>query len=89
MTRDITGDIGPLHERGTAPTVPMYSFDRPAYVLWQAVFDGLLQRGWSEASALAWLQSKGPRHMFDGDATNWVRFVGARIALTADSRYID
>ena len=63
--QDITGDIGPLYPSG-APAIPMYSFDRPSTILWQAAYDGMRAEGCTHEQATEWLQSKGPRWMLDG-----------------------
>ena len=65
--RDITAEIGPMfNELQKAPALPMYSYERPAYQLWQAVFEGLRVGGMSEEQAIEWLQSKNPRWALDG-----------------------
>ena len=66
MARDITADIGPLYRDGWDPKIPMYSYERPAYILWQAVFEGLQEGGMTEEQAIDWLQSKNPRRVLDG-----------------------
>lgn len=66
MARDITADIGPLYRSGWDPKIPMYSYERPAYIFWQAVFEGLQEGGMTEEQAIDWLQSKNPRWVLDG-----------------------
>lgn len=85
--RDISGDIGSLLVRPAEPAIPMYSFDRPARMLWQCVYDGLIARGWSDADAIAWLQSRGPRHLLDGIAREWISDLADRVAGVADRSY--
>jgi hypothetical protein len=84
--QDITSDIGPLHQSG-APAIPMYSFDRPATILWQAVYDGMRAGGCTHEQATEWLQSKGPRWMLDGTLGEQLEAlghdVGSRCAPTA------
>jgi uncharacterized protein YjiS (DUF1127 family) len=65
---DITGKIGPLF-RGTFDNAewPMYSYERAAYTLWNAIGKGLAMRGWTESEIKAWLQSKEARWALDGD----------------------
>jgi len=49
--QDITADIGPLYPNAET-TIPMYSFDRPATILWQGVYDAMRADGFPrEASA--------------------------------------
>lgn len=80
MARDITGDIGNLYAPSTGCVVPMYSFERPAFQFWQGVFDGLIDKGLSEAEAFEWLQSKDARHMLDGPTGEWLRGIGRAAA---------
>jgi predicted transcriptional regulator len=63
---DITGEIGPLWQSSEAPEWPMYSYARPASILWNAIANELHARGWSEAQIKEWLQSKEPRWALDG-----------------------
>ena len=79
MARDITADIGPLYRDGWDPKIPMYSYERPAYIFWQAVFEGLVEAGKTEEQAIDWLQSKGPRHMLDGPIGEVLRDIGRRV----------
>ncbi len=65
MINDISADIGPLYEKSTKTTIPMYSFDRPAVALWQGVYEGMIEAGCSHKQATDWLQSKEPRWLFD------------------------
>ncbi len=44
----------------------MYSYDTPAYTLWDAVARGLMSKGCTQAEAEAWLRSKGARWALDG-----------------------
>lgn len=56
---DLTGHIGPLMpELYDGCQWPMYSFDRPAHVLWNAIGKQLHAQGWSDAKIKEWLQSK-------------------------------
>lgn len=64
--RDITGEVCGFHP--PSGTVPMYSFDRPAYNFWQGAFCALIEFGMSEKQAFDWLQSKSPRWMLDNHA---------------------
>jgi hypothetical protein len=61
---DITGNIGPL---AGDTKWPMYSYDRPAYMLWNAIADELYNRGRSLPKIKKWLQSKSTRWALDGD----------------------
>jgi hypothetical protein len=59
---DITGDIGPLY---IMCKVQMYSFTRPATLLWQGFYEGLRAKGMTHKQAIAELQCKSVRHMLD------------------------
>jgi hypothetical protein len=72
--RDITVDIG-QYGNG-AHEIPIYSYERPAYILWQAVFEGLIESGKTEAQAIEWLQSKSARWALDTDLGNDLRALG-------------
>jgi hypothetical protein len=78
LSRDITGDIG---ERYPSPParIPMFSYSRPAWILWQSVFDGMIQAGKTEDEAFAWLQSKNPRLLLDAELGDRLRLIGLEI----------
>ena len=63
--QDSTADIGPRYA-GPDPTIPMYSFARPATILWQGVYDAMRADGCTHEQAIGWLQSKGARWALDG-----------------------
>ncbi len=64
--RDITAEIGPLVKMGE-PSIPMYSFDRPATIFWQGVYDSMRAEGCNHQQVVDWLQSKFPRWALDGE----------------------
>lgn len=86
--RDITADIGPLYQSG-APTIPMYSFDRPSTILWQAVYDAMREAGCSDKKATEWLQSKAPRWLLDGEHGDKLRALGHEIGKRAAASGVD
>ena len=45
---------------------PMYSFEQPAYIVWNSITRALMARGWSEDQVKEWLQSKEARWALDG-----------------------
>lgn len=49
------------------PEIPMYSYERPAWIVWNAIAKTLHERGWSEPQIVEWLQSKQPRWALDSD----------------------
>jgi hypothetical protein len=66
---DITGKIGPLflmHSESRIPEWPMYSYERPAYMLWNTIYNRLREHGWTEEQAGDWLKSKEPRWALNG-----------------------
>ena len=63
---DITDKIGPLYVAPEPPEWPMYSYDRPSYLLWNAIAKSLHERGASDDQIKEWLQSKEPRWALDG-----------------------
>ena len=86
--RDITGDIGQAYNIGP-PTIPMYSFDRPATILWQAVYDAMREAGRTDAQATEWLQSKSPRWLLDGEHGDKLRALGVEIGRRAAAAGVD
>jgi hypothetical protein len=90
---DITGSIGPFSPNRkywdiktdtlvTEPPYPMYSYERPAYILWQAIYEGIRERGFTHKQAIEWLQSKGPRWALDGELGDKLRELGSEYAKT-------
>lgn len=75
---DCTGKIGNLFDYNPQPEWPMYSFDRPSRIVWNAVAGKLHAAGWSDARIKEWLQSKATRWALDGD-------LGNALAATAES----
>jgi len=64
---DITGKIGPLWPIKSGSDWPMYSYERPAYMVWNAIAETLHENhGWTEKQIKDWLQSKSPRWALDG-----------------------
>ena len=67
---DITGKIGPLFPKmwiDNPPKWPMYSFDTPAYEVWNTIGSVLNDRGWTEDQIEEWLRSKLARWAMDGE----------------------
>jgi hypothetical protein len=77
---DISGKIGQLGEKECE--WPMFSYDRPSYVLWGAVANALHDRGWSETEIKDWLQSKEPRFALDNALGDAIRALGDLFAST-------
>jgi hypothetical protein len=77
--QDISGDIGDRVYNSDCSN-PMYSFSRPAYILWQGFYDGLRQRGLSHEQAMDEMQSKGTRWMLDGEASKKIERLGQKMA---------
>jgi hypothetical protein len=79
---DCTGDIGPLFPRPNVNpvTCPMYSFERPAFTLWNAIGAGLHAKGWTEEQIRWWFQSKAARHHFDGALGEALEQIGKEYA---------
>ena len=62
---DITARIGSIHTPDERAEWPMYSYDRPAYILWNAIANVLHAKGWTEDEIKNWLQSKDARWALD------------------------
>lgn len=85
MKIDITAKIGPMFgpvDFGGDPEWPMYSFARPAYIVWNAIANQLYERGWTENEIQEWLQSKAARWALDGDLGTKLEFLGRDFAKT-------
>lgn len=81
-SRDFTDKIGSL--ANDAPW-PMYSFNRPAYMLWDALANGLCNRGWTDEQIKEWLQSKGPRWALDGSLGDKLKAIAHEYANTIET----
>jgi hypothetical protein len=77
---DCTGQIGNLYNFNLNPEWPMFSFDRPAYTLWNAIAGQLHEAGWSDERIKEWLQSKETRWALDGDLGDALRELGRAYA---------
>lgn len=76
---DCTGKIGPLNAWAglSPPEWPMFSFDRPSHIVWNAIAANLNKRGWSDKRIKEWLASKNTRWACDGS-------LGDELAALAD-----
>ncbi len=73
---DISDKIGDLFPN-KKPEWPMYSYDRPASILWNAIAGQLHEAGWSDTKIKDWLQSKSTRWALDGDLGDAIRNLAA------------
>ena len=84
---DISADIGPMAHHASIPTtIPMYAYARPASILWQAVFEGMIESGKTEKQAIEWLQSKGPRYCLDGTIGDQLRELGLALGRSKECK---
>jgi hypothetical protein len=81
---DITDKIGPLWINPEPPQWPMYSFNRAAYTLWNAIASELDKLGWTEEQIKTWLQSKGARWALDMDLGDALEALGRKYAHTLE-----
>jgi hypothetical protein len=82
---DITGKIGPMFPEqwvNNPPEWPMYSYERPAWILWNAIAHSLAQRGLTEEQIKTWLQSKDARLALDDKLGDMLRELGDTFAKT-------
>jgi hypothetical protein len=77
---DCTGHIGQLFKSDCE--WPMYSFDRPSYIFWNAVAKTFHGAGWSDDQIREWLQSKDPRYALDGSLHEAIEAVAEDFAKT-------
>ena len=83
MTVDITAKIGelfPIHTAERPPEWPMYSFDRPSRILWNAIARRLIDAGWTEDQIKEWLQSRMTRWALDFSLGEAIARIGAEYA---------
>jgi len=83
---DITCKIGPLFEHKESE-IPMYSYDRPAYLFWNGVAKGLKKSGATNKEIQWWLQSKCARWMLDGMGEEVEKF-GEKCGKEQDIKYM-
>lgn len=76
---DITGRIGDMFPIQN-PEWPMYSFGRPAYILWNEIANALVKKGWTEDEIKYWLQSKDTRWALDWSLGDMIREVAIKYA---------
>lgn len=79
---DLSGHIGPMYKPNEEPAWPMYSFDRPAHVLWNAIGKQLHKQGWTDTQIKDWLQSKSTRWALDGTLGTLIEELGTEYAKT-------
>jgi len=90
---DITATVGPLFPHyqspDNPPEWPMYSFDRPARILWNAIGKRLAEKGWPQNEIKDFLQSKETRWLLDGDLGDALERLGKAYAdcLVEGTRY--
>lgn len=74
---DWTGRMQDLYPASAdSDAIPMYSYSRPAWTLWQAIIGELFQAGWTEREVQAYLQSRYPRWELDGELGERLRALG-------------
>lgn len=66
------------------PEIPMYSFERPAYILWNGIYNGLRNRGWTDEEAREWLRSKHTRWLLDDVSGELLDMLGKFAAKSAE-----
>lgn len=74
------GPLFPLTSTGTMAEIPMYSYERPADMLWDAIAKTLHEKGWTEGQIAVWLRSKMPRYALDGDLGDAIIALGTAYA---------
>jgi hypothetical protein len=75
--RDFTNQIG---------NWGMYSYDRPAWLFWNAMMNGLMDSGYSQQAAEQWLRSKAARWMLDGDMGDKIEELAYEFAKSRAAR---
>jgi hypothetical protein len=78
---DITGKIGDLFP-AQSPEWPMYSYSRPAGILWNSIADTLHKNGWTEEQIQVWLKSRDTRWALDGELGDKIKQLGHDYAIS-------
>ena len=81
---DCSGKIGPLYPEALGTEWPMFSFARPATIVWNAIGAELRRRGWTDNQIRDWLQSKATRWALDMTLGEMLRKVGTEYAACAE-----
>lgn len=76
---DISGKLGDLFPNKDREW-PMYSYDRPSSILWNAIARKLHAAGWSDDKIKEWLQSKYSRWALDGLLGDAIETIGETYA---------
>lgn len=80
MNYDISHKLGSLE---SDKPIKMYSYERPAYTLWNSIYAALRERGWTDKQAVDWLQSKEARWALDGELGEAIIALGEGYAKKA------
>jgi hypothetical protein len=83
------GPVSDLMPEERKPRWPMYSFDRPSFLLWNAIAGALHKRGWSDRKIKVWLQSKHPRWALDNPLGDSLERLGKRFAKSIEDDCMD
>jgi len=73
-----------LTEKDLTPAWPMFSYNRPASILWSAIAQALYRRGWNDKEIKTWLQSKNPRWALDGSLGDMLEQLGTMYAAQCE-----
>lgn len=80
---EISAQLVPLYQKPELDSIenwPMYSYNRPSDILWNAIAANLHKRGWNEKRIKEWLQSKAPRWALDCEMGEALAAVGGKYA---------
>lgn len=79
---DYSDKLGPLFpDHNQDREWPMYVYRRPAYLFWNGVANGLLDKGYNEEQVKEWLQSKNARYSLDGGWEQEIESLGYKLAI--------
>jgi hypothetical protein len=59
-----------------ADATPIYSYERPSNILWNAAMRGLREAGFTEKQGREYLASKMPRYALDGELGDAIEKLG-------------
>jgi predicted transcriptional regulator len=62
---------------------PMYSFETPSFMLWNAIASEMNAKGWTDEEIKEWLQSKAARWACDGELGEAIIKLGKKFGKKA------
>lgn len=85
---DLSLKVGPLDRIGRTRKWPMYSYERPADIVWGALIQVLYEeKGWSQRHIRWWLTSRHCRWALDGSLGDGLTEAARAFARNLENPY--